>query len=168
MCGMHYERWSKYGDPEMTAIKRDACGEKRGYARHMRRGEKACQPCLDAMNAYNRERRAKARAINMPAVVGTCDGCNLPMVARKTPPTHVPYGHRKAQNETTCKRCYDKALRAQKAKQAVVEVKRVDEAEEMRRAKANSTALDAYMRERAARIERNQRIAMARKYGRAA
>lgn len=165
---MHYVRWSKYGDPMITRHREDTCGTKNGYARHKRRDEDPCEPCRESMNAYNRERRAKARAINMPATIGTCDGCNLPMVARKTPPTHVPYGHRKAQNETTCKRCYDKALRAQKATKQRVEVKPVDEVEEMRRTKASRTALDAYMRERAARIERNQRIAMARKYGRAA
>ena len=37
----------------------DRCGARRGYDAHQRRGERPCQPCLDANRAYRREWRPR-------------------------------------------------------------------------------------------------------------
>jgi hypothetical protein len=48
--------------PHTVRPSRRGHGSDAGYRAHKRRGEDACQPCLDAHNAYNREHE-QARAV---------------------------------------------------------------------------------------------------------
>lgn len=45
----------------MSAEKPIAHGTQRGYAAHLRRWDESCEPCREAHNAYERDRRAKPR-----------------------------------------------------------------------------------------------------------
>lgn len=44
--------------PKPTVIRHDWCGTVRGHAKHMREGERACEPCKAAHNADRAARRA--------------------------------------------------------------------------------------------------------------
>lgn len=152
-CRKHYNRWHRHGDPSIKQQLKP-CGTVAGYRRHKDRGEEACKPCLLAMNKYNRERRAEQRTMNVTATIGECGTCKHPMVARKTPSTHVPDGHRRAQNETECARCYNKARRAQA--NAQVQAKIPDrELAQIRQAQTNA-AYQAWSQQRAERIAKAQ------------
>lgn len=48
---------AKLGRPRTSG-----CGTRNGYQVHWERKEPACQPCLDALAAWQRERRAKRKA----------------------------------------------------------------------------------------------------------
>lgn len=50
------------------------CGTKSAYARHIRNGEPACEPCRQAIRDYHRQRRAQTARIRVtttPDVVDT-------------------------------------------------------------------------------------------------
>lgn len=53
----NYRGNDRLDDDPTTAICHGARGTIAGYGRHVRRGEKPCEKCRAAMNAYNRERR---------------------------------------------------------------------------------------------------------------
>lgn len=62
MSGYVYGGVQRLDDPLLgDAGRPDVChgarGTIKGYGRHIRRGERPCDRCREAMNAYNRERR---------------------------------------------------------------------------------------------------------------
>lgn len=47
---------------KLPARKRKQCGSTAGHRQHVKRGEEQCDACRDAMNAYQRERRAALKS----------------------------------------------------------------------------------------------------------
>lgn len=58
MSAYVYQGTSRLDDPDMRTC-HGARGTIKGYGRHVRRGERPCEKCRDAMNSYNRKRRKK-------------------------------------------------------------------------------------------------------------
>lgn len=58
MTGYVYRGTQRLDEPS-AGVCRGARGTTKGYGRHVRRGERPCDSCREAMNAYNRERRRK-------------------------------------------------------------------------------------------------------------
>lgn len=64
----------------------DLCGTYKGYQRHRRRDEQACQPCLDANAARNRNRRANDSAARVAdAALSSARGRAFRRLAREFP-----------------------------------------------------------------------------------
>lgn len=58
MTGYIYRGDGQRDDPDPSTC-RGATGKVKGYGRHTRAGERPCDRCREAMNAYNRKRRKK-------------------------------------------------------------------------------------------------------------
>ncbi|MFE1264429.1 WhiB family transcriptional regulator [Streptomyces albogriseolus] len=55
------QRWGVWGGVDMTAVP-TYCGTERGYRMHVRDGEAACEPCMDAHAALVEKRRREQLA----------------------------------------------------------------------------------------------------------
>lgn len=65
-CGPHYQKFVRgmqvTVDSRRKPFDPSHCGTTRGYKRHRNHNVPMCQPCRDAKNRYDRERRARTGA----------------------------------------------------------------------------------------------------------
>lgn len=153
MCGAHYMRWQRYGDPQ-APYRTPKCGTVGGHSKHRRDGTTPCDPCREAFNAHRRAYRAeqrKYREQNKDYRAGTCTECKRPMVKRRTPKELIPAGHIRAYNKDVCTGCIKRTRENNPDTNAEYL------ARQQERAKAMDPALAAMMRRREERLAREAR-----------